>query len=118
MQHLIYATSSVNNSGLSYLTIENRGSFSNEIEKKISGWIYGCDICQEVCPWNIKFSQISNEPSFQPRKNIINRTIDSWSEITKDEFIQLFRNSAIKRTKFSGLKRNIDAIKQSNNLNT
>ena len=103
---------------ISYLTIENRKPFSIDIEEKLSSWIYGCDICQEVCPWNIKFSQMSKEASFMPRKDIINRKIDSWKKITNDEFTKLFKNSAIKRTKFSGLKRNIDAINQSTNLDT
>ena len=102
---------------ISYLTIENKKPFSIEIGESLSGWIYGCDICQEVCPWNIKFSQISNEKSFQARKGILDKDIDSWGEITKDEFTKLFKNSAIKRTKFSGLKRNIDAVKQANKTN-
>jgi len=101
---------------ISYLTIENREAFSNEIGANLSGWIYGCDICQEVCPWNIKFSQISNEKSFQTKKNIKNKTIEFWSDITENDFTNLFKNSAVKRTKFSGLKRNIDAVKIASKL--
>ena len=103
---------------ISYLTIENRDAFPNEIGANLSGWIYGCDICQEVCPWNIKFSQTSKEKSFQTKNNITNRTIESWSNITQNEFTNLFKNSAIKRTKFSGLKRNIDAVKKASKLDS
>ena len=79
------------------------------MENKLSGWIYGCDICQEVCPWNIKFSQCSNEILFQERDNIREKKLDKWNELTEDEFKILFKNSAVKRTKFKGLKRNIEA---------
>jgi len=95
------------NKCISYLTIEHRGELPIELEDKLSGWIYGCDICQEVCPWNIKFSQISNEDCFQHRSNLNSRTINEWKGLTEDEYKKLFKGSAIKRTKFMGLKRNI-----------
>ena len=98
---------------ISYLTIEHRGELPPEMEDQLSGWIYGCDICQEVCPWNITFSQLSNERSFQPRENLQNRTIDQWRMLNKDEFRKLFKNSAVKRTKYKGLKRNIDSVRKS-----
>jgi epoxyqueuosine reductase len=98
---------------ISYLTIEHRGELPPEMEDQLSGWIYGCDICQEVCPWNITFSQLSNEKSFQPRENLQNRTIDQWRMLNKDEFRKLFKNSAVKRTKYKGLKRNIDSVRKS-----
>ena len=95
------------NKCISYLTIEHRGDLPVEMEDKLSGWIYGCDICQEVCPWNEKFSQISNEQGFQQRLNLQERNISEWKNLSKEEFSKLFKGSAVKRTKFEGLKRNI-----------
>jgi epoxyqueuosine reductase len=83
------------------------------LEDKLSGWIYGCDICQEVCPWNITFSQFSNENSFQPRENLKERPIRQWEDLTEEEFRILFKKSAVKRTKFVGLKRNINSVRKS-----
>jgi epoxyqueuosine reductase len=84
------------------------------LEDKLSGWIYGCDICQEVCPWNIKFPQNSNENSFLPRENIQERQISQWKKLTEEGFQILFKKSAVKRTKFIGLKRNIDLVSKTN----
>ena len=92
---------------ISYLTIEYRGDLPVNNDNTLSGWIYGCDICQEVCPWNQKFSKMSYENSFQPRLNFNERSLSDWGNLTEDEFKRLFKKSAIKRTKFSGLKRNI-----------
>ena len=96
------------NKCISYLTIEHRDDLPTELEDKLSGWIYGCDICQEVCPWNIKFSQNSSEKYFKPRSNINNRRMIQWERLTEIEYKILFKGSAIKRTKFSGLSRNIN----------
>ena len=98
---------------ISYLTIEHRGDLPIKMEDKLSGWIYGCDICQEVCPWNIKFSKKSPEESFMPRTNLNERTLTEWNQLTIEEFQILFKNSAIKRTKYEGLKRNINLAKKS-----
>ena len=95
------------NKCISYLTIEHRDSLPSEMIDKLSGWIYGCDICQEVCPWNIKFSQLSNEEGFQARSDLQSRQLSVWNSLTEEEFKILFKNSAVKRTKFKGLKRNI-----------
>ena len=95
---------------ISYLTIEHRGDFEDEKSKNLDGWIYGCDICQQVCPWNIKFSQISNEKEFYPRQEIKSRDIEDWNKMTEDEFRVIFKKSPIKRTKYSGLKRNIETV--------
>ena len=73
----------------------------------MDSWIYGCDICQQVCPWNEKFGQISNEPAFQPRQEILNWSNEDWVALDEDQFRKLFKGSAVKRTKFSGLSRNI-----------
>ena len=92
---------------ISYLTIEHRGKFEGEDDKKLNRWIYGCDICQEVCPWNEKFGQKTNEHAFFPRKEILEWKSEQWNAIDEEGFRKLFRNSAVKRTKYSGLKRNI-----------
>ena len=95
---------------ISYLTIEHRGEF-NEDQKNLDGWIYGCDICQEVCPWNISFSQASDDSYFKPRESIADRTDQGWNNLDQSDFSQIFKKSAAKRTKFSGLKRNIEKNK-------
>lgn len=92
---------------ISYLTIEHRGDFPAGMAEHLHGWIYGCDICQEVCPWNIKFAKTSGQLCFEPRREIINRTVDEWLNITEEEYGRTFRNSAMKRAKFFSLKRNI-----------
>ena len=92
---------------ISYLTIEHRGSLPED-QQDLHGWIYGCDICQEVCPWNEKFSQLSIEKSFQPRKEIMEYNDDNWAALDEDVFRKLFKGSSAKRTKYIGLKRNID----------
>ena len=97
---------------ISYLTIEHRGKFKNDPE--LSNWIYGCDICQEVCPWNIKFSTKSNESAFKPRENLQNRKLKEWALLTEEKYTTLFKGSAIKRTKYKGLKRNIEVSNQTN----
>ena len=97
---------------ISYLTIEHKNEF--EINPNLSNWIYGCDICQEVCPWNIKFSQKSTEIAFKERDEFKNRTLNDWKLLTEQEFKIIFKNSPIKRTKYKGLKRNISTANQTN----
>ena len=97
---------------ISYLTIEHRGDFI-EGHDDLDGWIYGCDICQEVCPWNISFSKISEEKYFEPRVDIINNTDQKWLEIDQEKFSTTFKKSAAKRTKLMGLKRNIKSVNES-----
>ena len=94
---------------ISYLTIELREDIPEEFQNKMDGWVFGCDICQDVCPWN-RFSKPHNEPAFEPGewKTLQN---NEWKEITEDVFRKVFKNSPIKRTKFKGLKRNIDFAK-------
>ena len=99
------------NKCISYLTIEHRGEFPDDKKNSLDNWIYGCDICQEVCPWNIKFSQLANKEAFQPRKSIQEKKkIKDW-EIDKEEFNQIFKKSAVKRTKHEGLMRNVESVK-------
>ena len=101
------------NKCISYQTIEHRGEFTDDIN--LDNWIYGCDICQEVCPWNNKFEQITYEEVFQPRLKIINKTNEEWLEISQEEFSKLMKNSAMKRTKHSGLIRNVQKVMDSKN---
>ncbi|MDP6790041.1 MAG: tRNA epoxyqueuosine(34) reductase QueG [Candidatus Marinimicrobia bacterium] len=91
---------------ISYLTIEHKGDFP-EGRDDLHGWIYGCDICQEVCPWNEKFGKSTTDPAFQPRPEIIDFSDKDWNAMDEDSFRKLFKGSAVKRTKYSGLKRNI-----------
>jgi len=95
---------------ISYLTIEHRGDLPKEFAGQLDGWIYGCDICQEVCPWNRKFSQKSREPAFAPRSEIVERNTAKWSALTEEEFRRIFRKSSVQRAKFIGLKRNIQSV--------
>jgi len=95
------------NNCISYLTIEHRGEFLVD-QDDLHGWIYGCDICQEVCPWNEKFSSISSIKEFEPKKEILDWSNEDWKSLDEENFRILFKGSAVKRTKFIGLKRNID----------
>ena len=100
------------NKCISYLTIEHRGDFSNNHKDNLDGWIYGCDICQQVCPWNKKFSQEKDDDNFKIRKKIQNMNNEKWIELSKEDFDSIFKKSAVKRTKYVGLKRNIIANKE------
>ncbi|MDO7742524.1 MAG: tRNA epoxyqueuosine(34) reductase QueG, partial [Pedobacter sp.] len=80
-------------------------------DEKMENWMFGCDICQDVCPWN-RFSVPHTEPAFKPHENLLQMKKDDWMDITEDVFKQIFKNSAVKRTKFKGLVRNIDFIKR------
>ncbi|MFN8428607.1 MAG: tRNA epoxyqueuosine(34) reductase QueG [Spirosomataceae bacterium] len=93
---------------ISYLTIELKENIPNEFKGKMENWIFGCDICQDVCPWN-RFSKKHTNPEFVPSDQL--RNIAKWEEITQELFNEIFKISAIKRTKFEGLKRNISFIK-------
>ena len=92
---------------ISYLTIEHRGELP-ESQSDLHGWIYGCDVCQEVCPWNEKFAIESKKDEFQPRKEIVEFVSEDWDSLDEESFKRIFKDSAVKRTKFVGLKRNID----------
>ncbi|MHB1179122.1 MAG: tRNA epoxyqueuosine(34) reductase QueG [Daejeonella sp.] len=95
---------------ISYLTIELKNELPPEFKGKMDNWMFGCDICQDVCPWN-KFSVLHTEPSFRPDPDLLGISSSDWLEITEDTFKKVFQNSAVKRTKFSGLKRNIEFLK-------
>jgi len=96
---------------ISYLTIELKDQIiPSEFKGKMDNWFFGCDICQDVCPWN-RFSKPHNEPLFNPKTNFLNLNDTDWIDLTEEIYRDLFKNSAVKRTKFSGLKRNIDFLK-------
>lgn len=95
---------------ISYFTIELKDNLPAEMKGKLDDWAFGCDICQDVCPWN-KFSKPHSEPLFNPNKEILSYTKKDWEEVTEDVFKKVFKNSAVKRTKFDGIKRNISFLK-------
>ncbi|WP_298894172.1 tRNA epoxyqueuosine(34) reductase QueG [uncultured Psychroserpens sp.] len=95
---------------ISYFTIELKDNIPSEFKGQFDDWMFGCDVCQDVCPWN-RFSKAHNEPLFNPNPDVLSMTKKDWEEITKDTFNKVFKNSAVKRTKFEGLKRNIRFLK-------
>ncbi len=95
---------------ISYLTIELKNQIPSDFKGKMDDWMFGCDVCQDVCPWN-RFSKSHNEPLFNPHPDLLSMTKKDWEEITEDVFKKVFQKSAVKRTKFSGLTRNIDFLK-------
>lgn len=97
------------NKCISYLTIENKGEISPEFKGKYEKWIFGCDICQQVCPWN-RYSTPHNEPAFTPVANLMKLTDTDWEQMDQEQFNGIFRKSAVKRAKFAGLRRNIDFL--------
>jgi epoxyqueuosine reductase len=98
------------NKCISYATIELRdASLPESIGDHLEGWLYGCDICQDVCPWN-RFEQLTNEERFQPRPGNVNAALNDVLKLTQDEYAHRFRRSAMKRAKLSGLQRNAQAL--------
>jgi epoxyqueuosine reductase len=95
---------------ISYLTIELKNEIPGEFKGKMDNWMFGCDVCQDVCPWN-KFSVLQNEPAFNPHADLLGLNKKDWEDMTETVFQKVFKNSAVKRTKFSGLKRNITFLK-------
>ncbi|MCV9388021.1 tRNA epoxyqueuosine(34) reductase QueG [Reichenbachiella ulvae] len=96
---------------ISYLTIELRNEIPAEFEGKMADWVFGCDICQDVCPWN-RFSKSHQEPAFDPHEQLPDMKKSDWEEISEELFRELFKGSAVKRTKLSGLQRNINFAKK------
>ena len=94
---------------LSYLTIEYKGSLDHLDPKTFNGWMYGCDICQDVCPYN-RFALPNVEPEFQPSEALRALREEDWKNLSKDDFEALFKHSAMQRAGYEGLKRNIDFI--------
>lgn len=94
---------------ISYLTIELRDQIPESFSDKMDNWMFGCDICQEVCPWN-RFAKKHNEPMFEPHPDLLQMGEKEWTELTREVFNEIFRKSAVKRTKYEGLKRNIQFL--------
>ena len=94
---------------ISYFTIELKDQIPNSVKGQFDDWMFGCDICQDVCPWN-KFSKPHQEPLFNPHPELLSMTKKDWNDITEDTFKKVFKNSAVKRTKYSGLIRNINFL--------
>ncbi|OBQ57064.1 tRNA epoxyqueuosine(34) reductase QueG [Tamlana sp. s12] len=95
---------------ISYFTIELKENIPSEFQGKFDDWMFGCDVCQDVCPWN-RFSKPHNEPLFNPHPELLSMTKKDWEEITTETFQKVFKKSAVKRTKFSGLNRNVNFLK-------
>lgn len=96
---------------ISYFTIELKENIPEEFKSKMDNWTFGCDVCQDVCPWN-SFSKPHNEPLFNNSTNLLNFSEAEWNDMTEETFNLVFKNSAVKRTKYKGLKRNLEFIKR------
>ena len=96
---------------ISYFTIELKDKFPDDLKKDFNDWIFGCDICQDVCPWN-KLSKANNDPLLKPNSDLKKYTKKDWVELTDEVFKVVFKESPLKRTKFQGLRRNIKYASQ------
>ncbi len=107
------------NKCIPYLTIElkSENPIPTEFEGKMEDWVFGCDICQDVCPWNIKFAQESKVEEFKERDFLVNPKAEEILSLTEEEFLEIFRNNPVKRTKFEGLKRNTEFVTNLNVTN-
>tara|TARA_Y100000385_G_scaffold48844_1_gene45322 strand:- start:125 stop:1069 length:945 start_codon:yes stop_codon:yes gene_type:complete len=100
---------------ISYLTIELKENIPSEFQGKMDNWAFGCDVCQTVCPWN-RFSTPNDESAFKPQSDLLSLSKKEWEEMTESVFNTVFKNSAVKRTKFNGLKRNIKFLSLEQNI--
>ena len=91
---------------ISYLTIELKDDIPNQFKNQLDDWMYGCDVCQDVCPWN-RFSKPHSEPLFTPKKQLLDYSKNDWEDLTQELFQEIFKKSAVKRAKYIGLMRNI-----------
>lgn len=96
---------------ISYFTIELKENIPAEMKGHFDDWVFGCDTCQDVCPWN-RFSKSHNEPLFNPNPALLSMTKKDWEEMTEETFRIVFKDSAVKRTKFQGLSRNVNFLKK------
>ena len=93
-----------------FLIIKYKNEIPTEYKNKMDNWMYGCDVCQQVCPWN-RFSTQHNEEQFHPKPELLSMTKSDWQELTEETYKVLFKNSAVKRAKFGGLKRNLGFLR-------
>jgi epoxyqueuosine reductase len=96
---------------ISYLTIELKEAIPSHFRNKMDNWVFGCDVCQDVCPWN-RFSEFHHEPKFINKQGVLDFTPDEWFELSEELFTKVFKGTAVKRTKYKGLKRNLEFLKQ------
>ena len=96
---------------ISYFTIELKEAIPTSFKGLFDDWVFGCDTCQDVCPWN-RFSKSHSEPLFDPQSELLTLSANDWIEMTEETFSRVFKKSAVKRTKYAGLKRNIDFLKK------
>ncbi len=99
---------------ISYLTIELRDAIPSEFQDQMDGWMFGCDVCQDVCPWN-RFAQRHTEPAFKAHPDLLGLSQRDWQELTEETFGRIFKKSAVKRVKYVGLQRNIASVNRPNN---
>ncbi len=99
---------------ISHLTIELKGAIPEEFAGRMAGWAFGCDICQQVCPWN-RFATPHAEPEFTPKAEVMGLTADEWHGMSEVVFDRLFEGSAVKRTKYTGMHRNLDFLRRADN---
>jgi len=100
---------------ISYFTIELKDALPANMNSNFENWMFGCDICQDVCPWN-RFSKPNKEMAFQPKKELLEMNKQEWIELTEETFNFIFKNSAVQRTKYQGLKRNITFLNDTENM--
>ncbi|RRD01894.1 tRNA epoxyqueuosine(34) reductase QueG [Prevotella sp. OH937_COT-195] len=96
---------------LSYQTIENRGDIPDDMAAAMGETIYGCDRCQQACPWN-RYANPTDEPLLQPKEELLEMTREQWQALSEEDYRRLFKGSAVKRAKYEGLMRNINSVKQ------
>ncbi|WP_299763762.1 tRNA epoxyqueuosine(34) reductase QueG [uncultured Dokdonia sp.] len=96
---------------ISYFTIELKEAIPESVKGSFDDWMFGCDVCQDVCPWN-RFSKSHSEPLFDPNPKLLEYSKKDWEEITQEVFAEVFKKSAVKRTKYTGLLRNIQFLKE------
>lgn len=96
---------------ISYFTIELKEAIPEEMNNTFGNWVFGCDVCQDVCPWN-RFSQTHDEPAFELPTKVMSLNKSAWEEMTRETFAELFRDSPLKRTGYEGLMRNVKFVKK------